>query len=142
MLDEPRNTKSAAEKLELLTSHAASWQRFHAARPEWAGPEFLEGWDVPAAVSGNIIVFTRDCNGSKCECPPSPDVKIDDHVDALVIRVASPSRRIEGAQWMLYLPWDPSEICIDETQDLLIQIVCVPSVRLHDGKHFSFCSFN
>jgi len=132
---------STVEKSKLLTSYAAAWQRFHAVQPEYAPS--LVGWHELAAVSGNIIAFIRYCNGAEGECSPGPDVPIDGHIDVLVIRVGSPRRRIEGAQWMLYLPASvPVEICIDATQDLLIHIACVPSVRLRDGKRFTFRSFN
>src|SRR6266404_6142108 len=132
MRDEPRSSMSTVEKSKLLTSYAAAWQRFHAVQPEYAPS--LVGWDAPAAVSGNIIVFIRECNGSgsEGECWPGPDVPIDNHLDMLVVRVGSLHRRIEGAQWVLYLPApDPVGICVDATQDLLIHVACVPSVRLH-----------
>jgi len=141
MLDEPRSSMSTVEKFKLLTSHAAAWQQFHTVQPEYTAS--LIGWDTPAAISGNTIVFTRNCDGSEGECSPGPDVPIDDHIDVLVVRVGSPRRRIEGTQWMLYLPARlPVEICVDATQDLLIHVACVPFVRLHDGKRFTFRSFN
>ncbi len=129
MLDEPRSNMSAAEKLELLTSHAGAWQRFHAVRPEYAAS--LVGWNGPVAESGNILVFIRGCDGSKGECSPGADVAIDHHLDVLVVRVGSAHRRTEGAQWMLYLPAHATLMGIDASQDLLIYPLCVPSVPLH-----------
>src|SRR6266404_4695565 len=79
----------------------------------------------------NILVLSRVCNGSRGKCSPDADVTIDDHLDVLVVRVGSPHRRVEGAQWVLYLPKDATEMCIDASQDLLIYVSCVPSVPLH-----------
>ena len=47
------------------------------------------------------------------------------HIDLLVVRVPSPLRRIEGAQWMLWLPKSVNKLCIDAAQDLLIYELCV-----------------
>jgi len=120
---------STVEKFMLMTSYAAAWQRFHAVQPEYAPS--LVGWNGPVAVSGNILAFIRRCDGSKGECSPDADVAIDRHLDVLVVRVGSPHRRIEGAQWTLYLPAHATKMCIDASQDLLIYPLCVPSVPLH-----------
>src|SRR6266404_3601224 len=129
MCDEPRSSMSTVEKFMLMTSYAAAWQRFHAVQPEYAPS--LVGWNGPVAVSGNILAFIRRCDGSKGECLPDADVAIDRHLDVLVVRVGSPHRRIEGAQWTLYLPAHVTEMCIDASQDLLTYLLCVPSVPLH-----------
>ena len=131
MCDEPRSRIPVAEKLELLTAHAAAWRRLHVVtvQPEWVAS--LVGWKPPVAVSGNILVFTRAaCKGVKGEheafahhtttAPPAGA-----HIDLLVVRVPSPLRRIEGAQWMLWLPERVIRLCVDAAQDLLIYEVCV-----------------
>jgi hypothetical protein len=125
MCDEPRSRMTAAEKLELLTAHAAAWRRLHAVSPEWATS--LVGWSAPAAVSGNLLVFSRTCNGTGCGNDGAPT---EDHLDLLVVRVPSLLRRIEGAQWMLWLPVSAGELCIDAAQDLLLYVLCVVLSRL------------
>ena len=130
MCDEPRSRVPVAEKLELLTTHAAAWRRLHTVKVQSEWVASLVGWTPPVAVSGNIIVFTRvACKGVKGEheadarhAPPAGP-----HVDLLVVRVPSPLRRIEGAQWMLWLPEgvDEDRLCIDAAQDLLIYELCV-----------------
>lgn len=117
MCDEPRCRMTTAEKLELLTAHAAAWRRLHSVRPEWATS--LVGWSTPAAVSGNLLVFTRTCNGTGCE----HGAPVGAHLDLLVIRVPSPLRRIKGSQWMLWLPANAGDLCIDAAQDLLIYVL-------------------
>jgi hypothetical protein len=124
MCDEPRSRMTVAEKLELLTAHAAAWRRLHAVtvQPEWVAS--LVGWRAPVAVSGNIFVFTRECKGARCEHEAYAQ-PAEAHLDLLVVRVPSPLRRIEGAQWMLWLPESAGELCIDASQDLLIYELCV-----------------
>ncbi|KAH9020210.1 hypothetical protein EDB85DRAFT_2005376 [Lactarius pseudohatsudake] len=117
MCDEPRCRMTMAEKLELLTAHAAAWRRLHSVRPEWATS--LVGWSTPAAVSGNLLVFTRTCNDTGCE----HGAPVGSHLDLLVIRVPSPLRRIKGSQWMLWLPANAGDLCIDAAQDLLIYVL-------------------
>ena len=119
MCDEPRSRMTVAEKLELLTGHATGWRRLHAVQHEWV--ESLVGWSAPMAVSGNIFVFSRKCNDTRGEHEPVlPTAPVEEHRDLLVVRVPSPHRRIEGAQWMLWLPESADELCIDAAQDLLI----------------------
>ncbi|KAI9437286.1 hypothetical protein H4582DRAFT_1959061 [Lactarius indigo] len=119
MCDEPRCPMTAAEKLELLHAHAAAWRRLHTVQPEWATS--LVGWSTPAAASGNILVFTRTCNGTGCA--HGPGAPVGAHLDLLVIRVPSPLRRIQGSQWMLWLPANAGDLCIDAAQDLLIYVL-------------------
>ncbi|KAF8269939.1 hypothetical protein EI94DRAFT_1723958 [Lactarius quietus] len=116
MCDEPRSRMTVAEKLELLTAHSAASNQLHAVQDEWV--ESLVGWSAPVAVSGNICVFTRSCNGATCA--HEADAPADAHLDLLVVRVPAPLRRIEGAQWILWLPESVSELCIDAAQDLLV----------------------
>ena len=123
MCDEPRSRMTAAEKLELLTSHAAAWRRLHAVPAEWATA--LVGWSAPAAVSGNLLVFSRTCNEAKGEHEVGAGAPAEVHLDLLVVRVPSLYRRIEGAQWRLWLPAGAGELCIDAAQDLLVYVLCV-----------------
>ena len=127
MCDEPRSRMAVAEKLELLTAHAAAWRRLHAVtvQPEWVAS--LVGWKSPVAVSGNIIVFTRECKSARSEHRDEADARHtptapppEAHIDLLVVRVPSPLRRIEGARWMVRLPEGVYNLCIDAAQDLLI----------------------
>ena len=133
MCDEPRSRIPVAEKLELLAAHAAAWCRLHTVtvQPEWVAS--LVEWSSPVAVSGNIIVFTRAaCKGVKGEheayahhTPTAPPTGA--HIDLLVVYVPSPLRRIEGAQWTIWLPEsvDKDKLCIDSAQDLIIYELCV-----------------
>ncbi|KAI9451467.1 hypothetical protein BJY52DRAFT_1297672 [Lactarius psammicola] len=121
MCDEPGSQMTAAEKLELLTAHAAAWRSLHAVQPESATS--LVGWSAPAAVSGNVLVFSRTCNGIGGEHGADAAAPGEVHLDLLVVRVLSPLRRIEGTQWMLCLPVSAGELCIDAAQDLLIYVL-------------------
>jgi hypothetical protein len=124
MCDETRSHMTVAEKLELLTAHAAAWRRLHAVRHEWV--ESLVGWSAPLAVSGNIFVFSRKCNDIRGEHEAVfPAAPVEPHLDLLVVRVPSPHRRVEGAQWMLWIPESEVELCIDAAQDLLVYMLCV-----------------
>lgn len=122
MCDETRSHMTVAEKLELLTAHAAAWRRLHAVRHEWV--ESLVGWSAPLAVSGNIFVFSRKCNDIRGEHEAVfPAAPVEPHLDLLVVRVPSPHRRVEGAQWMLWIPESEVELCIDAAQDLLVYML-------------------
>jgi len=131
MCDEPRSHMTAAEKLELLTAHAAAWRRLHAVQPEWATS--LVGWSAPLAVSGNLLVFSRTCNGAEGEHGADAAAPVEVHLDLLVVRVLSPLRQIEGTQWMLWLPASAGELSIDAAQDLLIYVLSVVLSRLPVG---------
>ena len=139
MCDEPRSRIAAAEKLELLTAHAAAWSRLHDMSPEWATS--LVGWSAPAAVSDNILVFSRTCDGIRNRHEADIAAPVEDHLDLLVVRVPSLFRRIDGAQWMLWLPASARELCIDAVQDLLVYVLCVVLSRLcgRDRKNSSQC---
>ena len=127
MCDEPRSRMPVAEKLELLTAHAAACRRLHTVtvQPEWVAS--LVGWNLPVTVSGNIFVSTKYCDVSRSEHevdgPTAPPAEA--HIDLLVVRVPSTLRQIEGAQWMLWLPELVGKLCIDAAQDLLIYELCV-----------------
>ena len=140
MCDEPCSRIPVAEKLEWLAAHSTAWRSLHTVtvQPKWVAS--LVGWNPPVAVSGNIMVFTRaECKGVKGEhdayphhTPTAPPAGA--HVDLLVVRVPSQLRRIEGAQWMLWLPKSVGlfKLCIDAAQDLLIYELCVGLSRLFD----------
>ncbi|KAH9053100.1 hypothetical protein EDB87DRAFT_291004 [Lactarius vividus] len=121
MCDEPRCRMATAEKLELLIAHAAAWRCLHTVRPEWATS--LVGWNTPAAISGNLLVFTRTCNGAQGEHGADATAPVGVHLDLLIVRVPSPLRQIEGSQWMLWLPANTGDLCIDAAQDLLIYVL-------------------
>jgi hypothetical protein len=136
MCDGSANALSKAEKLALLTAHAAAWRSLDAARPEEAG--LLVGWSAPTAVSGNVIVFSKEVSR-----PPRARARAHGHeddaeevglrplsttkrsLDLLSLRVPSALRRVEAAHWVLSLPADVSEVCIDASQDLLIYVLYV-----------------
>jgi hypothetical protein len=124
MCDEPCGRMTVAEKLELLTAHAAAWRSLHAVQYEWV--ESLAGWSAPLEVSGNIFVFSRKCNDTRGEHQAVfSTAPVEAHLDLLVVRVPSPHRRIVGAQWRLWIPESAGELCIDAAQDLLVYPLCV-----------------
>jgi hypothetical protein len=49
----------------------------------------------------------------------------DPPLDLLVVRVPSALRHVEAAHWVLALPVDAGEVCIDASQDLLIYLLYV-----------------
>jgi hypothetical protein len=126
MCDGTSSGLSTAEKLELLTAHADAWQRLDTACPEKA--DILVGWGAPIAVSYNIMVFSR-----RSRQPESHEGKWNDEdpevmalmgprLNLLVVRVPSALRRVEAAHWVLDLPGNVDEVCIDASQDLLIYL--------------------
>lgn len=121
MCDEPRSRMTVAEKLELLAAHATAWRLLHAVHHEWV--ESLVGWSVPLAVSGNLLVFSKRCNGVRSEHQPdvsATPAEVYLNVRLLVVRVPSPLRLIKGDQWVLWLPEGVGNLCIDAAQDLLL----------------------
>ena len=139
MCDEPRSPITLPEKLELLNAHAAAWSCVDEMSPEWATS--LVGWSAPVAVSGNIFVFSRKCDGASGRHETDSGAPVGNHLDLLVVRVPSVLRRIEGAEWMLWLPADTQELCIDAVQDLLVYTLCVVVSRLcgRDKKPYHKC---
>ena len=138
MCDGTSSDLSTAEKLELLTAHADAWQSLDTACPEKA--DILVGWGAPIAVSCNVMVFSR-----RSRQPENHRDKWDDgdaevmalmgpRLNLLVLRVPSALRRVEAAHWVLDLPGNVSEVCIDASQDLLI---CLSSYVIP----FDFASF-
>ena len=152
MCDGLSNTLSKAEKLELLTAHAAAWRNLDSALPETA--DLVVGWSAPMAVSGNVMVFSKKVSR------PAQDHRHDErergdeaeqvglrppmgrHMVLLVLRVPSALRRVEVAHWMLSLPANAREVCIDASQDLLIYVSYVTShCSLYPNRHSHFSSF-
>ena len=94
------------------------------------------------AVSGNVMVFSKEVSrpaqdhrserergdeaGQVGLRPP-----MERHMVLLVLRVPSALRRVEATHWMLSLPADASEVCIDASQDLLIYVLYVMSHCSH-----------
>ncbi|KAI0253742.1 hypothetical protein BJV78DRAFT_1280787 [Lactifluus subvellereus] len=127
MCDVTSRVLSTAEKLEMLTAHVAAWQNLHSSQPEKVG--LLVGWSAPRAVSGSILVFSKDVHATsdghirsrhgehRLEVRPKP------RLDLLVFRVPSALRRVEAAHWVLDLPADAGGVCIDASQDLLIYVL-------------------
>ena len=119
MCDDPSNKLSTAEKLDLLIAHATAWKNLDSVRPDKV--DILVGWNVPLAVSNNIIVLAKDImqgmsdGGDAAIGRPEPPC-------LLVLRVPSALRRIDAAYWMLTLPPGVSSGCIrvDASQDLLL----------------------
>lgn len=126
MCDGSSNNLSAAEKLELLTAHADAWRSLESACPKTV--DILVGWSAPIAVSCNVMVFSRDSRQSENNSRRRDDdaeVAPDPHLDLLVLRVPSALRRVKAAHWMLALPVDVCEVCIDASRDLLIYLLYV-----------------
>jgi len=135
MCDGSSNTLSKAEKLALLTAHAAAWRSLDSARPEEAG--LLVGWSAPTAVSGNVIVFSKEVSRSararthgheddaEEEVGLRPLSTMERSLELLSLRVPSALRRVEAAHWVLSLPAGVSDLCIDASQDLLIYVLYV-----------------
>ena len=135
MCDGSSNALSKAEKLTLLTAHAAAWRSLDSARPEEAG--LLVGWSAPTAISGNVIVFSKEVSrpvrarahghedDAEEEIGLRPLSTMKRSLDLLFLRVPSALRRVEAAHWVLSLHADVSEVCIDASQDLLIYVLYV-----------------
>jgi hypothetical protein len=138
MCDGSSNTLNKAEKLASLTAHATAWRNLDSARPEGAG--MLVGWSAPMAVSGNLIVFSKEVSrpvrararahgheddDAEAEVGLRLPSTTERSLDLLVLRVPSALRRVEAAHWVLSLPTNVSEVCIDASQDLLIYVLYV-----------------
>lgn len=126
MCDGTWSDLSTAEKLELLTAHADAWQSLDAARPEKA--DILVGWSTPMAVSCNVMVFSRrsrqpeNHRGRWKDEDAEAMALMGPRLNLLVVRVPSALRRVEAAHWVLDLPGNVREVCIDASQDLLIYL--------------------
>jgi hypothetical protein len=121
MCDGTLNDLSTAEKFELLTAHANAWGNLETASRDKA--DILMGWGEPIAVSCNVMVFSRD--GRWPGSPRREDgvlLPLEPCLDLLVLRIPSALRRVEAAHWVLPLPADTREVCIDASQDLLIYL--------------------
>lgn len=123
MCDGTSSDLNTAEKLELLTAYADAWQSFDTAYPKKA--DMLVGWSSPIAISCNFMVFSRLSNSQ-----PDQGIWNDDDagvmtmmgpcLNLLVLRAPSALRRVEAAHWVLDLPGNAGDVCIDASQDLLI----------------------
>jgi hypothetical protein len=124
MCDGTSSNLNTAEKLELLTAHADAWQSLDTACPEKA--DILVGWSAPLAVSCNVMVFSRrikqpeNHRGKWNNEDAEVMALMGPRLNILVVRVPSALRRVEAARWVLDLPGNVSEVCIDASQDLLI----------------------
>jgi len=124
MCDGSSSDLNTAEKFELLTAHADAWQSLHTACPEKV--DILVGWSAPIAVSCNIMVFSRRSSqpanhrGKWNEEDAEVMALMGPRFNLLVLRVPSALRRVEAAHWVLDLPGNVKEVCIDASQDLLI----------------------
>jgi hypothetical protein len=129
MCDGTSSILGTADKLNLLAAHVAAWRNLHSAKPEKLA--LLEGWSAPRAVSGNILVFSKDSNHPDSSAHPPSQGPRHDHtfpkpgLDLLVLRLPSTPRQVDAAQWVLGLPEDAGELCIDASQDLLIYVLYV-----------------
>jgi hypothetical protein len=123
MCDGTSNDLSTAEKLELLTAHADAWQSLDTACLEKV--DVIVGWGPPIAASCNVMVFSRR-SSKQAESHPSrwddEDAELMAPMNLLVVRVPSALRRVEAAHWVLDVPGDVGEVCIDASQDLLIYL--------------------
>lgn len=132
MCDGTSSVLGTADKLKLLAAHVTAWRNLHSAESQKL--ELLEGWSAPRAVSGNILVFSRDSDhpDSGAHRPPSryEHTSPKPGLDLLVLRLPSTPRQVEAAQWVLGLPKDAGELCIDASQDLLIYVLYVIFVYL------------
>jgi hypothetical protein len=133
MCDGTSSFLGTADKLNLLAAHVTAWRNLPLAKPQKLG--LLEGWSAPRAVSGNILIFSRDGNHLDSSAhPPSQSLRYEhtqEHtspkpgLDLLVLRLPSTPRQVEASQWVLGLPEDAGELCIDASQDLLIYVLYV-----------------
>ncbi len=141
---------STAEKLDLLTAHADAWQNLDMTSPKKA--DILVGCSPPIAISCNVLVFFKNSerpghhphkmndDGAEVIAPPQPGVGL------LVLRVPSALRRVEAAHWVLPLPADVGQVCIDASQDLLIYLSYVVFPTRHNRSCvragvYPFCAF-
>jgi hypothetical protein len=122
----PSARLSAAEKLGLLTAYAATWGSLDSVQPEKAC--MLVGLSAPMAVSGNVMVFSKvrsldahNHNHHRHGGEVGPELRLDLHV----LRVPSVLRRTDVAHWVLDLPAEVNELCVDVSQDLLIYVLYV-----------------
>lgn len=132
MCDGTSNDLNTAEKLELLTAHADAWRNLDSAFPEKA--DLLVGWGPPIAVSCNVMVFSRDSKQSEYQSrnwDNDAEAVPESRSDLLVLRVPSTLRRVGAAHWLLNLPAEMNEMCIDASQDLLIYLWYVIFSDLH-----------
>ena len=124
MCDGTSSDLSTADKLELLTAHADAWQNLDKASPEKA--DMLVGWGPPIAVSCNIMVFSRlsrlpENHRGKWNNEEAERIALlGPRLNLLVVRVPSVLRRVEAAHWLLDLPGNVADLCIDASQNLLI----------------------
>ena len=124
MCDGTSSDLNTAEKLELLTAHAHAWQSLDTACPEKA--DILVGWSPPIAVSCNVMVFSRrsrqpeNHRGKWDDLEAAVMALMSSRLNLLVLRVPSALRRVKAAHWVLDLPGNVGELCIDASQDLLI----------------------
>jgi hypothetical protein len=123
MCDGTSNDLNTAEKLELLTAHADAWRSLDSACLEKA--DMLVGWNAPIAVSCNFMVFSGGQPGDHPRKRDEVEVAPGPRLDLLVLRVPSALRRVDAAHWVLSLPADVDEVCIDASQDLLIYLLYV-----------------
>lgn len=144
MCDVTSRVLNTAEKLEMLAAHVAAWQNLHSAQPEKVGS--LVGWSAPRAVSGNIIVFSKDRAHVTSDShirsrhgEHRPEIRPKPRLDLLVSRVPSALRRVEAAHWVLGLPADAGEMCIDASQDLLVYVLYVISLTPFPILSGGFC---
>ena len=126
MCDGTSSDLSTAEKLELLIAHADAWQSLDTACSEKA--DILVGWSAPIAVSCDVMVFSRrskqpeNYRGKWIDEDAEVKAMTGPRLNLLVFRVPSALRRVEAAHWVLELPGNVSEVCIDASQDLLIAL--------------------
>jgi hypothetical protein len=102
----------SAERLDRLRRSQTSWKS-----PTWREPtDFPYSKtirSVPAAVSGNLMVFYFIESGAYGK------------QDLLLLRFPSELRGIPEQQWSLNLGCDIHSICVDDSQDLLCFMSCV-----------------
>jgi hypothetical protein len=121
MCDGTLNSLTAAEKLGLLTAHATRWRSLDSIQPEKAS--MLVGWSAPIAVSGNVMVFSKD--NSQAALAYGGEVRPEPRLNIFVLGIPSALRRVEATHWVLDLPAGASELCVDVSQDLLIYVLYV-----------------
>jgi len=69
------------------------------------------------------MIFFKDKSQAALSAYEGGEVQPEPRQNLLVLRVPSALRRVEAAHWVLDLPASASELCVDESQDLLIYVL-------------------
>ncbi len=105
--DDDHSLLGKTQRLEMLTAYETAWRTL-----SWSDStsiDIVTGWGEPVAVSGNVIAFRN--------AYPKPDASYE---ELLLLRAPSKLRKVQMKHWVLRLPHDTRDLCIDSAQDLLV----------------------